>query len=281
MTEDMVAPTKLRRPARWRRRTVSIAPQLPAFVVLAAVWELLARAVGSAYVPPLSTIVRRMAHDWLGGAASHLFFSDLFVQNFLPTVGRLALGWVVAVLAGIALGVLLGRVGALRALADPLVRLAMALPPPALLPLAIVLFGLGAGMKVFLIAFGCVWPVLVNSIDGVRSIDATFLATARTLHLSPARRLVQVVLPAASPQIFAGLRTSLGTAIILVVVAELYASSSGIGYVIVREQRSFDILGTWSGVLLLGALGIVATWLFGLIERRVMRWHVGARKAAE
>jgi len=272
-----------RRPAagRLRRRTVGLAEKLPAFVVAAVGWQIGARALDSPFLPPLSAIAERFVADWFTNSPGSAFFSEKFVDNALPTVGRLAAGWAVAAVVGVVLGFLIALLPRVGAATDPLVRLGMAVPPPALLPLAIVLFGLGSSMKVFLIAFGAMWPVLVNTIAGVRDIDPQIVASVRALRIDPVRAFFLVRLPAASPLIFAGLRTSLGTALILVVVAELYASSSGIGFVIVNAQRNFDVLGTWSGVLLLGLLGIVVNGLFLLVEHRVMRWHTESRRATQ
>lgn len=261
-------------------RALRFAEKLPAFVVVGLLWEFLARRAESPYVPPLSKIFERFKDDWFSGDIGRLFFSETFVENVLPTLARLAVGWAVAVVVSIMLGTALGLLPRLNATFDPLVRLGIAVPPPALLPLSIALFGLGASMKIFLIAFGCMWPVLLNTIDGVRSIDPTVSATARTLGLRRWRALLSVTLPAASPRIFGGLRTSLSTAIILVIIAELYASSSGVGFMIVNSQRNFDILGVWSGVLLLGAIGIVVNFLFVLAERRIMRWQIESRRLA-
>jgi ABC-type nitrate/sulfonate/bicarbonate transport system permease component len=260
--------------------TLRVVEKAPAFVIAGLLWEFLARRLESPYVPPLSEIFDRFVSDWLSADPGQLFLSDTFTQNVLPTLARLGIGWVVSVVVSITLGTALGLMPRLAATADPLVRFGIAVPPPALLPLSIALFGLGASMKIFLIAFGCMWPVLLNTTDGVRSIDPTIRATARTLGLSRWRSLVAVTLPAASPRIFGGLRTSLSTAIILVIIAELYASSSGVGFIIVNSQRNFDILGTWSGVLLLGALGIVVNVLFVLAEHRIMRWQIESRRHA-
>lgn len=250
-------------------------------MVAAATWEVGARALDSPFLPPLSAIATRFAEDWFTASPGNLFLSDTFIANVVPTVGRLAAGWTAAAVLGIVLGFLVAMLPRVDAATDPLIRLGMAVPPPALLPLAIVLLGLGTSMKVFLIAFGAIWPVLVNTIAGVRDIDPQVIASVRALRIDPVRAFFMVRLPAASPLIFAGLRTSLGTALILVVIAELYASSSGIGFLIVNAQRNFDILGTWSGVLLLGLLGIFVNGLFLLFERRAMRWHIESRRAAQ
>ena len=122
-----------------------------------------------------------------------------------------------------------------------------------------------------------IWPVLLNTIDGVTGIDPTLNDTARVYGVSGRQRLLRIVLPAASPQIFAGMRTSLSLALILMVISEMVASTNGIGYFVLQSQRTFAIPEMWSGILLLGILGYVLNAGFMLVERRVLRWHRGAR----
>ena len=155
-----------------------------------------------------------------------------------------------------------------------------AIPPPALLPFSIVVLGVGNSGKIFLIAFVCVWPVLLNTIDGVTAIDPTLRETARVYGVKGMDRLRRIVLPAACPQIFAGMRTSLSLALILMVISEMVASTDGIGFFVLQSQRSFAIPEMWSGILLLGLLGYVLNVIFILVERRVLAWHRGARASA-
>lgn len=248
-----------------------------ATVVFLVAWEVLARSAESFFFPPMSTILLHTWGDFLGGPASQLFVSDAFVEHVVPSLGRFAAGWALGILVGVAAGLAIGWWPWFAAAADPLVRFGMAVPPPALLPFAIVLLGLGDTMKVFLIAFGTLWPILLNTIDGVRSVDPLMLQTSRMLQLPRRRFLTSVLLPGASPQIFAGLRVSLATALILMVISELYASVSGIGYYIVRAQRSFLIVEMWAGIVVLAVLGLLLNAAFLRIERRALRWHTAAR----
>ena len=130
-----------------------------------------------------------------------------------------------------------------------------AIPAPALLPFAILVLGVGNSMKIFIIAFVCLWPVLLNTIDGVAGVDPTLRETARVYRIGARDRILRVMLPAAAPQIFAGMRTSLSLALILMVISEMVASTNGIGYFVLQSQRSFAIPEMWSGILLLGLLG--------------------------
>jgi ABC-type nitrate/sulfonate/bicarbonate transport system permease component len=245
-------------------------------VFLLLVWEVLARWAGSLFVSPPSRIAVQAFEDWVRVPASG-WADHLAVAHVLPSLWRMTLGWTIAATVGVAVGVLLGLFRTASELLAPMVRFGMSIPPPALLPFSIVLLGIGDAAKVFLIAFGCLWPVLLNAIDGARSVDPTLRRTAQTLRLTRRSTLRFVILPAAAPQIFAGLRVSLSVALILMVVSEMFAATSGVGFLIVNAQRSFRTLPMWSGIFLLAVLGVSLNKLFLYGERRVLRWHYGMR----
>jgi ABC-type nitrate/sulfonate/bicarbonate transport system permease component len=134
-------------------------------------------------------------------------------------------------------------------------------------------------MKVLVIVSGCVWPILLNTVEGVRAVDSVQVDTARSYGITGPARIARVVLPSASPQIAAGLRQALSIAIILMVISEMFAASNGLGFAIVQFQRSFAIPEMWSGIILLGLLGFALSLLFRLAERRALRWYDGLREA--
>ena len=155
-----------------------------------------------------------------------------------------------------------------------------AIPPPALLPISILLLhSIGNVQKVSFIAFFCLFPVLLNTIDGVRSIDPTLLETARSYNVPKRERIRRLVLPAASPQIAAGMRTSLSLAVIMMVLTEYFSSTSGIGYVLLISKNTFQFAPMWAAIVLIGVLGYLLNVLFLLVERRVLAWHRGWRAA--
>jgi ABC-type nitrate/sulfonate/bicarbonate transport system permease component len=126
---------------------------------------------------------------------------------------------------------------------------------------------------------GCIWPILLNTIDGVRGVDPTMLEMSRSYGLTRARQWSRVLLPAALPQIFSGLRAALSIALILMVISEMIASTNGIGYFVLDAQRTFAIPEMWSGIILLGVLGYALNALLMLVERRILRWHRGFRSS--
>jgi ABC-type nitrate/sulfonate/bicarbonate transport system permease component len=133
-------------------------------------------------------------------------------------------------------------------------------------------------MRVSLIAFGSVWPILLNTIDGVRTVDPVQMDTARSLRLPFSARMRRIVLPAAMPKIMAGMRVSLSLAVILMVVSELVASTNGIGYRILNAQMVLLLTDMWCWMLLLALLGFGLNAAFVQVERRVLAWHRGARQ---
>ena len=160
-------------------------------------------------------------------------------------------------------------------LLEPITEVLRPIPSPAYLPIVILFLGIDDEMKIFMIAFAIVFPVLLNTYSGVRSVDPIQLQTARTFGVSGRKLLTQIVLPASSPYIFTGMRVSLAVALIVMVISEMVAASSGIGYFILSAQRGFKIRDMFAGVLTLAVLGYVLNRLFLMIENRVLAWHYG------
>jgi ABC-type nitrate/sulfonate/bicarbonate transport system permease component len=253
------------------RRALATTLEVTVPILALVLWGVASSGSDTYYFPPLTEILSTFADTWL---------FERVGSDVVPSLVRMGLGFGIAVVIAIATGLLLGMSPRARRAAAPIVEFLRAIPPPALLPFAILVIGVGDSMKVFIIAFVCIWPILLNTIDGVRGIDPTLEDTTRVYGISPRDRLWRVMLPAATPQIFAGMRTSLSLALILMVISEMVASTNGIGYFVLQSQRTFAIPEMWSGILLLGILGYVLNGGFMLIERRVLRWHRGARASA-
>ncbi|WP_103336412.1 ABC transporter permease [Amycolatopsis sp. CA-126428] len=243
------------------------------FALLVVVWEFAARAGGSTFFPPPSKIAGTAAKLWFTGPASHLFLTDAVFDNVFPSLGRTLGGWALAAVVGIVLGVLLGRSATAMDYAGPLFAFFRSIPPPTLIPVFGVLFGLSSGMQIGSIIFGAVWPVLLNTVDGVRSVDQVKVETARSFRTPKGYWLGMVVLPAAAPKIFAGLRVSLSISLLLMVVSELVGAYNGIGRSLLNAQQDFDFPTMWSWLVLLGILGYVFNTIFLAAERRVLAWQ--------
>src|SRR6266516_1966948 len=252
-----------------------------ALLLVAVAWQLATMGGRSIFFPPLTEILSQARTSWLSGPASSAFLTPAVASDVLPSLGRLLGGWLLAVAAGVSVGTAIGLVRNLADYLDPVIEFVRAIPPPAMIPPFLVVLGLGSDMKIALIAVGVVWPILLNTIDGVRSVDPVLMDTGRTFRTGRLRRLGLIVLPSASPRIFAGLRVSLSLALILMVISEMVAASGGIGFTIVQAERSFAITQMWAGILLLGVLGYLLNSLLLLVERRVLAWHRGARGTQE
>jgi ABC-type nitrate/sulfonate/bicarbonate transport system permease component len=254
-----------------RRRILAAGLEVTVPLLVLVAWGVLSAGSDTYYFPPLTDILSTFADTWL---------FERVGSDVVPSLVRMGLGFGIAVIVAISTGVLLGVSPRARRAVAPIVEFLRAIPPPALLPFAILVIGVGDSMKVFIIAFVCVWPILLNTIDGVTGVDPTLRETTRVYGIGGRDRLWRVMLPAASPQIFAGMRTSLSLALILMVISEMVASTNGIGYFVLQSQRTFAIPEMWSGILLLGILGYTLNGIFVLIERRVLRWHRGAHASA-
>jgi ABC-type nitrate/sulfonate/bicarbonate transport system permease component len=244
---------------------------------LIILWQVLTMRAGSIFFPTPFDILTRSAELWLSGPPRHLFLSDSVFLDILPSLVRLLAGWCVAVLVGVSLGVLIGRSRYSSDLLDSSLQFLRAIPGPALIPVFIILLGTESTMRIVLIAFGSVWPILLNTIEGVQTVDPIQLDAARIFGLPRRGRLWRIILPAAMPKIFAGMRVSLSLAVILMVVSELVASTNGIGYRIQNAQIMFLLTDMWCGIVLLALLGYTLNWLFLKLEDRALTWHRGAR----
>jgi len=238
-------------------------------LIIAGVWLYSERAV-SYVVAPVPDIAARFRETFL--------FAQ-FGSDVLPSLLRFALGFVIACIVGVGVGLLLGRSLVLRLLTTPIVSFLRSTPAVALLPLAIVLIGIGTPMSVFIIAFVCCWPILLNTTDGVVELDPTLRATVESYGITGLDRLRLVILPAISPRVLAGMRTSISLALLLLVVSEMIGNSNGIGNFIFQAQQTFAIADMWAGIVLLGVLGYLVNTAFGAVERRLLRWHVSERRA--
>lgn len=233
-----------------------------------AVWS---GARGSFYFPPLTDIGQRFWDLWV---------FDRVPGDVVPSLRRLLIGYVLSVLFGVGFGVLLGAFRWVQAAVQPVAEFLRALPSVALIPFGILVFGIGDTMKILIIVLGSVWPILLNTIDGVRGVDREMLEMARAYDVPRGARMREIVLPATLPRIVAGMRTSMSIAIILMVVSEMVASRDGVGYFVLESQRRFAIADMWAGILLLGIIGYVSNFAFVRAERRLLHWHHSSKAVA-
>jgi len=255
------------------RRCRDAAIRIAVLGAAAAGWEAAARRADNLFFPAPTTIAAWMRDHWLSGPRSHLFLSNDLLYNAGASLGRMLTGFAGAAILGIVLGLLLGRSSLAHDLTNPLVQFGRSVPPVVLIPVYFLLFPPGAPTQIALIITGAVWPVLLNTIAGVRAIDPGLLDAVRVLKVSRARRIAQVLAPAAAPAVLVGLRISFSIGLILMVVSELYAATDGIGHALISAQQSFDLPAMWAWIVLLAVLGNAGNAALATATRRVLARH--------
>ena len=238
-------------------------------LILLAVWFLATLDGASFFVPTPQLLVETFSSTWT---------ADRFLSDVFPSLGRLLVGIILSILLGIGAGLLIGSFRWLRALFEPTMEFFRAMPPPVLIPVIMLLVGVGDEMKISVIVLGAVWPILLNTIEGVRSMDEVLADTSRTYGMTKFNSVRYLILPSAMPQIMAGIRQSLSIALILMVISEMFASTEGLGFTIVQFQRSFAIPEMWSGIVLLGLIGVLLSFIFQIAERWILGWYHGLRE---
>ncbi|HEV7415785.1 MAG TPA: ABC transporter permease subunit, partial [Tianweitania sediminis] len=230
---------------------------------LLAAWQISATLWPAPYLPKLQAVFLRFLA---------FFHGNLLVSAVLPSLYRFAIGFGLAVFLGSLVGLTLGYIRNLNDWVRPILEYLRFLPTVALLPAALLLFGATDGMRIFVIAFGSIFPVILAAMDGARRVDQVLIDVARVNGLTISERIFRVILPASLPAIFAGIRIALAIALVMMVISELIASNNGVGHFILRSQRLFQTANVYAGVLLLGGIGLVLTSCLLAIEARVLGW---------
>jgi NitT/TauT family transport system permease protein len=245
------------------------------FAFLLVIWELVARATPKLllYFPPISRILAALGEVLAAGS---------ILQHGSVTLGRFAAGYLLSAGLAVTAGVILGYSRFLHSFFATAIELFRPMPSVAIIPVAIFLLGIGDGMIITVTVYATVWPILINTIDGVRRVEPTLIDTGRTFGLSSGQILRQIIIPGASPYIVTGLRIGLSIALILVTTAEMIAGSKGLGFFILDEERAMNSANMYAGIVVVALLGYALNRLFLLLETRTMKWRHGmmARQAA-
>ena len=250
---------------RWLHGTSRL---LPILLVLLT-WQLASMAgwLPTSLLPPLSAVAQA-----LGG----LVASGELATNTIASLLRAGAGFGIAVVVGVALGVLMARIRYVQLAVEPILLMIYPVPKPALIPLFMIWLGIGNFSKITVIALACLLPIVVATFNGARSVDAMLLWSARARGTSERRLLWRVVVPAALPQIAAGVRTAIAIAIIVLVSSEFISSNSGLGYLIFSYGGMGADDAMLAVVLYLALLGYAFDRLYVSGLRRVMAWHAFA-----
>lgn len=233
--------------------------------LLLLAWQLSAMYLVSS---PTWPTVTRIFEAWFENIAD-----GTLAGHLLATFWRQMLGYGLAVVLGIGLGLAMGYYRPLYNLFEPLVEALRPIPGPAYLPILVLFVGIGHEMKVVLILVASLFPILLNTYSGVRSIDRVQFDTARTLGLTTLQTFRELVIPAAAPQILTGMRISLAISLILAILGEMIVSNDGLGYFVLLSQRTFKVPEMYAGIFTLAVFGYVLNRMFLLIEARLVRWH--------
>ncbi|HEU4844147.1 MAG TPA: ABC transporter permease [Burkholderiaceae bacterium] len=210
------------------------------------------------------------AGSWLGWA-----FSGELIGDAMGSLYRVVVGFVVGAGLALPLGLAMGAQPRVYAWLNPLVQLLRPIPPIAYIPLSILWFGLGNPPAVFLIALGAFFPVLMNTIAGVRQVDGIYIRAARNLGASGSTMFVRVILPAAVPYILSGVRIGIGTAFIVVIVSEMIAVNNGLGFRILEAREYFWSDKIIAGMISIGLIGLGIDVLMNRLNNHLLRWHRG------
>jgi sulfonate transport system permease protein len=237
-------------------------------LLVLALWEIAIHLglVTYAYLPAPSAI---LIAGW------GLLVSGDLLFNTAHTTGAVLLGWAIACAIGMALGVAMGFSPLLRRYAEASLELLRPLPGIAFLPVALLIFNFSLQTELVVMVYASVWPVLTNTMGGVMSVAARLHDVGRTLRLSRRRMLMEVLLPAAAPAIVVGCRLSLGTALVMAVIAEMLGNPHGLGYAVISELQAMQPERTFVYVLAIGILGLILNAALVGVSRRMLRGHAG------
>lgn len=239
-------------------------------LVLLAIWELAAQLgwIDVRFFPAPSNVAKAMFTSLRSGE---------LLTNTEATLQRLVLGFVLGGLPGLAVGILMGVYRPLRLIFDPLIAATYPIPKSAILPLILLIFGLGESSKVVMVAIGAFYPIAINTTSGVREISPIYFDVGRNFNASRWDIFRTVALPGALPFIMTGAKLGAGLGLILISIAEMMGAKTGLGYMIWSAWETFDVEQMYVGLFVVSLIGFLLTVLFNELERRVVPWK-GASK---
>ncbi|MCG2583413.1 ABC transporter permease [Massilia sp. TS11] len=202
-------------------------------------------------------------------------FSGELIGDAIGSLYRVVLGFLIGAGLALPLGLAMGASARVYAWFNPLIQILRPIPPIAYIPLSILWFGLGNPPAVFLIALGAFFPVLMNTIAGVRHVDGIYIRAARNLGASGSTLFLRVILPAAVPYILSGVRIGIGTAFIVVIVSEMIAVNNGLGYRILEAREYFWSDKIVAGMISIGLIGLAIDVAMNRLNNYLLRWHRG------
>lgn len=241
--------------------------KVAAIVLLLGVWETAPRLglVDDTFLPPFSTVLDAW---WRLAADGQL------LDNTGASLARSLSGFGLAVAVAVPLGLVIGWYKSVASLLGPLLEVFRNTAALALLPVFVLLLGIGETSKIAIVFYACTWPILLNTISAVRGVDPTLLRLARSVDLSGFRLFQKVILPAAVPTVFTGVRLAGAVSILVLVAAEMVGAKAGLGYLINASQFNFAIPQMYAGIVTISAIGVVFNQVLVAMERRFTSWRV-------
>jgi NitT/TauT family transport system permease protein/sulfonate transport system permease protein len=231
-------------------------------VALLLVWELIVRFSRIHDVPSPSVIALEI---WIN--------RETMALELLRTLQRAGVGLVLSIVTMIPAGIVIGRSIVIAEIVEPVIEVLRPLPTPAIVPIVMLIAGIGDSAKIVVVFYGAAFPILLNTIDGVRALHPMFTDTARSLRLTRFETFALIDLPAALPQIMAGIRTSVSIAILISVTAEMLLSTNGIGVFILQSQERFRIADCMGGIIVIAAASFAVNTAWHRLDRWLLRWH--------
>ncbi|WP_433244611.1 ABC transporter permease [Streptosporangium sp. CA-135522] len=249
------------------RVVVAVGRRVIAVGVLAAIWEILPRleVVDPTFLTPLSGVL---------GAWWDLLLSGELLDHTRASLIRSLAGFALAIVAAIPLGLLIGWYKPLADLLTPVLELFRNTAALAVMPVFVLVLGLGETSKISIIMYACAWPILLNTVAGVKSVDPLLIKSARSMGLRPVRLFQKVILPAAVPTIFTGIRLAGAYSILVLIAAEMVGARAGLGYLINYAQFNFRVPDMYAGILTISVLGLFFNQLLVRLERRFSTWRI-------
>ncbi|MEU7002166.1 ABC transporter permease [Nonomuraea sp. NPDC046570] len=265
-TEPVDPPVPVVRSGSGARIAGRVVRSSAAIVMLALVWETLPRlaVVDPTFLPPLSEVALAWADLLSGGELA---------EHVQASLIRSLAGFGLAIVAAIPLGLLIGWYRPVADFLNPALELFRNTAALALLPVFVLVLGLGETSKISIILYACSWPILLNTIAGVKGVDPLLIKSARSMGLTPYRLFQKVILPAAVPTVFTGIRLAGAYSILVLVAAEMVGAKAGLGYLINYAQYNFRVPDMYAGIITISVLGLLFNLLLIRLERRFSTWR--------
>lgn len=242
---------------------------LPAIALV--IWEIAAIILNNAYILPR---VEDVFTVFLTPFAD-IYGSGSLLSNAWVSISRVTIGFLIACVIAVPLGIVLGRYPFWESFSDGLIQILRPIPPMAWVPLSLAWFGIGMTSIVFIIVIGCIFPILVSTIDGVKRVKRSWIETAKIYQANDRQVMTKVILPAAGPAIWSGLRVGFGIAWMSVVAAEMMPGAvSGLGYLIMYTYNYGQVQIIIAGMIAIGIIGIFMDQFFRYVQKRKFAWEV-------